>query len=198
LLICERRSALDFRAQHWYTRLNRANVKSLILLALLAQRGNPSLSAIAFGQRRSPSKTGFSRTSGFLRWITTVDHSNLPLPRQTKLSTGKLPEHNEKGAELAGTPKLVGAFARRLIRKLDKPYQLAAEQDMRVVSGYGMRSATAIHARGIVCWPKGLVGDVGIRLAVEHRRFRPRVLSVQRRSTELRGRTCSFEIQCVF
>lgn len=41
----DRSIRLDFRAQDWYTRANRANVKPLILLILLKRRGNPSLSA---------------------------------------------------------------------------------------------------------------------------------------------------------
>jgi hypothetical protein len=41
----DRSTGLDFRAQHWYTRTNRASVKSLILLTLLKRCGNPSLSA---------------------------------------------------------------------------------------------------------------------------------------------------------
>jgi len=44
---------------------------------------SPTLSAIQCGQRRSPSKIGVSRTAGFLRWSTTVEHRgepNLPSP----------------------------------------------------------------------------------------------------------------------
>ena len=36
---------LDFGAQHWYTRANRANVKPFILLILLKRCGNPFFSA---------------------------------------------------------------------------------------------------------------------------------------------------------
>ena len=44
----DRSTRLDFRAQDWYTRANRANVKPLILLILLKRRGNPSLSPLPF------------------------------------------------------------------------------------------------------------------------------------------------------
>jgi hypothetical protein len=40
---------------------------------------NPSLSAIYFEQRKSPSKTTTSRTVGFRWWSTAVEHSLPPL-----------------------------------------------------------------------------------------------------------------------
>jgi len=50
----------------------------------------PSLSAIHFEQRKSPSKSGISRTVGFLWWSTAVEHSLPPICQiRARFSTEK-------------------------------------------------------------------------------------------------------------